>query len=213
MAQNSMTIVYRVGRGLYVNLTNRCPCACTFCIRQNGAGAYGSDSLWLEREPTVDEVIAAIDAVDCSSYDELVFCGYGEPTERLDDLLAVARHVRAAFPRLPIRVNTNGLSDLIAGRPTASRLTGLVDALSISLNAPTAEEYVQLCRPKFGAAAYEAMLKFAAEAKVHVPSVTMSVVGTPDMTPDKITACREVCNRIGVPLRVRTYSAPSSGDN
>ena len=210
MAQNSMTIVYRVGRGLYVNLTNRCPCACTFCIRQNGAGAYGSDSLWLEREPTVDEVIAAIDAVDCSSYDELVFCGYGEPTERLDDLLAVARHVRAAFPRLPIRVNTNGLSDLIAGRSTASRFAGLVDTLSVSLNAPTADEYVKLCRPKFGVTAYEALLKFAAEAKAYVPSVTMSVVGTQGMTSDKIVACREVCKRIGVPLRVRTYSAPSS---
>ena len=207
-----MTVVYRVGRGLYVNLTNRCPCACTFCIRQNGAGVYGSDSLWLEREPTVAEVIAAIEAADCSSCEELVFCGYGEPTERLDDLLAVARHVRTAFPRLPIRVNTNGLSDLIAGRPTAALFAGLVDALSVSLNAPTAEEYVRLCRPKFGAVAYEALLRFAAEAKAHVPSVVMSVVGTADMTPDKIAACRKVSDRIGVPLRVRTYSAAAKGN-
>ena len=207
-----MTIVYRVGKGLYVNLTNRCPCACTFCIRQNGAGVYGSDSLWLEREPTVAEVIAAIEAADCSSCDELVFCGYGEPTERLDDLLAVARHVRTAFPQLPIRVNTNGLSDLIAGRPTAALFAGLVDALSVSLNAPTAEEYVRICRPKFGAVAYEALLRFAAEAKAHVPSVVMSVVGTADMTPDKIAACRKVCDRIGVPLRVRTYSAAAKGN-
>ena len=205
-----MTIVYRVGRGLYVNLTNRCPCACTFCIRQNGAGVYGSDSLWLEREPTADEVIAAIEEEDRSSFDELVFCGYGEPTERLDELLAVARRVRAGFPQLPIRVNTNGLADLIAGGPTAGRFAGLVDALSVSLNAPTAEEYVRLCRPKFGAAAYEALQKFAKEAKAYVPSVTMTVVGTPDMTPDRIAACREVCDRIGVPLRVRTYSAAST---
>lgn len=207
-----MTIVYRVGKGLYVNLTNRCPCACTFCIRQNGAGVYGSDSLWLEREPTVAEVIAAIEAADCSSCDELVFCGYGEPTERLDDLLSVARHVRATYPGLPIRVNTNGLSDLIAGRSTASLFAGLVDALSVSLNAPTAEEYVKLCRPKFGAAAYEALQKFAMEAKAYVSSVTMSVVGTPDMKPDKIAACSEVCNRIGVPLRVRDYTAASPND-
>ena len=202
-----MTIVYRVGKGLYVNLTNRCPCACTFCIRQNGSGVYGSDSLWLEREPTADEVIAAIEAADGSSCDELVFCGYGEPTERLDVLLAVARHVRAAFPQPPIRVNTNGLSDLIAGRPTARLFAGLADTVSVSLNAATAEEYVKLCRPKFGAIAYEALQKFAVEAKAHVPSVVMSVVGTADMTPDKIAACREVCDRIGVPLRVRTYTA------
>ena len=202
-----MTIVYRVGKGLYVNLTNRCPCACTFCIRRNGAGVYGSDSLWLDREPTVDETIAAIEAADLSSCGELVFCGYGEPTERLRDLLAVARHVRAAFPQLKIRVNTNGLADLIAGRQTASMFAGLVDAVSVSLNAPTAEEYVKLCRPKFGAAAYEALRRFAGEVKAHVPSVVMSVVGTADMTPDKIAACRAVCDRIGVPLRVRTYPA------
>ena len=202
-----MTIVYHVGKGLYVNLTNRCPCACTFCIRQNGPGVYGSDSLWLEREPTVDEVIAAIGSADRSDCEELVFCGYGEPTERLDELLAVARHVRAAFPGLPIRLNTNGLCDLIAGSPTAARFAGLVDTVSVSLNAPTAEEYVRVCRPKFGAAAYEALLKFAAEVKEYVPSVVMSVVGTADMTPDKIAACRKICDRIGVPLRVRTYTA------
>ena len=203
-----MTIVYPVGKGLYVNLTNRCPCACTFCIRQNGAGVYGSDSLWLEREPTVEEAVAALERAGLAKCDEVVFCGYGEPTERLDDLLAVARHVRAVAPQVPIRVNTNGLADLIAGQPTAARFEGLVDVLSISLNAPTAEEYLRLCRPKFGLAAYEAMLSFAAEAKRHVPSVVLSVVGTPDMTSEKIAACRAVCDRVGVPLRVRVYSPP-----
>ena len=200
-----MTLVYPVGGGLYVNLTNRCPCACTFCIRQNGSGAYGSDSLWLEREPTVAEVNAALDAAGLGRCEEVVFCGYGEPTERLDDLLAVARHIRETAPGKPIRINTNGLGDLIAGEPTASKFAGLVDTVSISLNAPTAEEYVALCRPKFGAAAFEAMLAFAAEAKRFVPSVVMSVVGTPDMTPERIAACRSVCDRIGVPLRVRAY--------
>ena len=203
-----MTIVYPVGKGLYVNLTNRCPCACTFCIRRNGAGVYGSDPLWLEREPTVEEAVAALDAADLPRYEEVVFCGYGEPTERLDDLLAVARHVRAVAPKMPIRVNTNGLADLIAGAPTAEKFRGLVDVVSVSLNAATAEEYEALCRPKFGRAAYEAMLKFAAELKGVVPSVVLSVVGTPDMTPEKIAACRAVCERIGVPLRVRTYTPP-----
>ena len=144
-----MTATYRVQDGLYVNLTNRCPCACTFCIRQNGSGAYGSDSLWLEREPTADDVRASIGANfgDCK---ELVFCGYGEPTERLDVLLEIAAWFRMAYPEVPIRVNTNGLSDLIAGEPTAHRFKGLVDTVSISLNAPTAEGYAALCRPKFG---------------------------------------------------------------
>lgn len=201
-----MTIVYQVKNGLYVNLTNRCPCACTFCIRQNGKGVYGSDSLWLEREPTLEEVVAALDAAELSKFAEVVFCGYGEPTERLNDLLAVARHIREVAPKLPIRVNTNGLSDLIAGEPTAARFAGLVDAISISLNAPTAEEYVRLCRPKFGMASYGAMLAFAENVKRHVPSVAMTVVGTPEMTQSKIAACRAVCDGIGVPLRIRAYT-------
>ena len=206
-----MTIVYPVKDALYVNLTNRCPCACVFCIRQNGSGAYGSPSLWLEREPTEDETVAAIDAAaGASRFSELVFCGYGEPTERLGTLLAVAARVREAHPGWPIRVNTNGLADLIAGEPTAPRFAGKVDAVSISLNAPTAEEYAALCRPKFGLKSFEAMLKFASEVKGFVPSVTMTVVATPDFTPAKAAACRRVCESVGVPLRIRTYSPPPS---
>ena len=199
-----MTMTYKVGDGLYVNLTNKCPCACTFCIRQNAPGVYGSDSLWLEREPTTDEVCAAIERNfgDCA---ELVFCGYGEPTERLDTLLEVASRFRKNHPDIPIRVNTNGLSDLIAGEPTAHRFAGLVDAVSISLNAPTAEEYVALCRPKFGAAAHAALLKFAGEVKRFVPNVTLTVVGTEALTPEKEAACRRLAAERGVPLRVRRF--------
>ena len=199
-----MTATYRVGDGLYVNLTNRCPCACTFCIRQNAPGVYGSDSLWLEREPTADEVCESIEK-NLGTCRELVFCGYGEPTERLDTLLEVAARFKRVHPILPIRVNTNGLADLIAGKPTAHLFKGLVDAVSISLNAPTAEEYVALCRPKFGAAAYPALLKFAEEVKGFVKDVVLTVVGTEDLTPEKEAACRQVAAEHGIPLRVRRF--------
>ena len=199
-----MTATYRVGDGLYVNLTNRCPCACTFCIRQNGDGVYGSDSLWLEREPTVEEVCDSIEK-DHGNCRELVFCGYGEPTERLDALLEIAARFKRTHPFLRIRVNTNGLSDLIAGEPTAHRFKGLVDTVSISLNAPTAEEYVALCRPKFGAAAYPALLKFAEEVKGFVKDVVLTVVGTASLTPEKEEACRRVAEKCGVSLRVRRF--------
>ena len=202
-----MTVTYRVGTGLYVNLTNRCPCACTFCIRQNGPGVYGSDPLWLEREPTADEVCESIER-NLGNASELIFCGYGEPTERLDVILEVAERFRKNHPDIPIRVNTNGLSDLIAGEPTAHRFRGLVDAISISLNAPTAEEYVALCRPKFGAAAYPAMLKFAEEVKRFVPNTVFTVVGTGSFTPEKEAACREVAAERGIPLRVRKFTGP-----
>ena len=82
------------GKNIYVNMTNRCPCACTFCLRQNGPGVFGSDSLWLEHEPTVSEVIESIDTWNLELYDEVVFCGYGEPTERLPELPSVSSMTR-----------------------------------------------------------------------------------------------------------------------
>ena len=201
----SMTVVYRVKNGLYVNLTNRCPSACRFCIRANGAGAYGSDPLWLEREPTRQEVIDAIEAANPLAYSEIVFCGYGEPTERLDDLVDVAQFFKKKYPSLPIRLNTNGLSDLIAGEPTAHRLKGCVDVVSISLNASTAEKYCEMCRPRFGLESYDAMLRFASQVREFVPEVVMTIVATSDTPETEIVACREICEQLGVLLRVRTY--------
>ena len=107
-----MTITYQVKRGIYVNITNRCPCACTFCLRRNGPGVYGSGPLWLEREPSVAEIEESIAGWDLDHFDEIVFCGYGEPTERLADLLEVAGWIKARRPGMRVRVNTNGLSDL-----------------------------------------------------------------------------------------------------
>ncbi len=199
------TILYPVRDGLYVNLTNRCPCACTFCLRQRGPGVYGSDSLWLEREPTAAEVKAAFESRDWASCGEIVFCGYGEPTERLEVLLDVAAWVKAHRPEMRVRVNTNGLSDLINARPTAAEFAGKVDCLSISLNTDDPAEYEALCRPKFGAAAYPALLKFAEEAARHVPDVRMTVVGEPVTSPEQEARCRAICDRLGVTLRVRPF--------
>ena len=108
-----MTITYQVKNSIYVNLTNRCPCACTFCLRNNAQGVYGSDSLWLEREPTDEEVVKSLGEWDYSRFREVVFCGYGEPTERLDTLLAAAEWLKRRDPSLRVRVNTNGLSELL----------------------------------------------------------------------------------------------------
>ena len=124
--RRAMTITYRSNKALYVNLTNRCPCACTFCIRNNDLGVFGSDSLWLEREPTIEEVTASLDGQNLASFDEVVFCGYGEPTERLEILLAAAGHLKRRDASLRIRVNTNGLSDLVNGKPTAALFAGKV---------------------------------------------------------------------------------------
>ena len=198
-----MTITYPVYNGIYVNMTNRCPCACTFCLRQQSDGVYGSDSLWLEREPTVEEVCHSLDAWDLSKYSEIVFCGYGEPTERLYDLLEVAKYIKSKSD-IKIRINTNGLADLIWEESTAPKLKGLIDAVSVSLNATNREDYLKVVRPKFGIDSYDAMLKFTKECTRYVPSVVMTVV-------DEVTSkeeqerSREICRSVGATLRVRPY--------
>src|SRR5699024_11134708 len=92
--KKSMTLSYEVGKGLYLNITNKCPCNCTFCIRNNGDGAYGSDPLWLERQPAAVEIIEDLKSRDLDGYDEIVFCGYGEPTCELEILKETARYIR-----------------------------------------------------------------------------------------------------------------------
>jgi radical SAM enzyme (TIGR04100 family) len=196
-----MTITYRVKNGIYVNLTNRCPCACTFCLRQNGPGVYGSDSLWLEREPTVEEICESLEGWDLNTFDEVVFCGYGEPTERLEDLLSVARWLKEHYD-IPIRINTNGLSDLINKRDTTEDLRGIIDAVSISLNAKGPEEYLALCHPRFGIDSFDAIIDYTRRVKEVVPDVTMSIVGGTIPRQDE-RPCREIAESLGVKFRIR----------
>lgn len=198
-----MTITYPVKKGIYVNMTNKCPCACTFCLRQNRDSVYGSDPLWLDREPTVNEVCESIDTWDLKSYEEIVFCGYGEPTERLFDLLEVAKYIKSKSD-IKIRINTNGLSDLIWGKPTAEYLKGLIDTVSISLNATNKEDYQRVVRPKFGEQSFDAMLKFTKDCVNFVPNVVMTVVDVVTSAEEQEKS-REICESLGATLRIRPY--------
>ena len=126
-----MTISYEVGDKLYMNITNKCPCNCTFCIRNNADGAYGSDSLWLEHDPDIDEIKAEIDKRDIEKYNEIIYCGYGEPTSRLNELIASAKYLKSIENCPPLRLNTNGLSDLINERETANEIGELFDVVSV----------------------------------------------------------------------------------
>lgn len=198
-----MTITYQVKNGIYINMTNRCPCACTFCLRHQGEGVYGSDSLWLEREPTVQEICDSIDTWNLDYYTEIVFCGFGEPTERLNELLQVAAHIREKSS-IKIRINTNGLSDLINGERTAPKLAGLIDTVSVSLNAADKDEYYKTVRPKFGVDSYDAMLRFTKDCVEYVPNVFMTVVDVVTSVEEQ-AKCREICESLGAVLRVRAF--------
>lgn len=203
--QKAMNISYEIGSKLYLNITNKCPCACTFCIRQNGDGAYGSDPLWLEHQPTVDEVIENLKTRHLDSYEEIIFCGYGEPTCELEILKAAAEYIRSVT-KTPIRLNTNGLSDLINKRETPAEFEGLVDTISISLNASDAEAYAAVTNPGFkDVNCFEEMLSFAKRVKNYVPNVMLTVV---DIIGEKeIAKSQAVADRIGITLRVRPYES------
>ena len=193
-------------RSLYVNLTNRCPCACTFCLRPLKHMAEES-TLWLKREPTVEEVQADLAAVPWPLVQEVVFCGFGEPTMRLADLVTLLRWLKREHPEIKTRLNTNGLSDLVYERDTAPDFGGgILDAISISLNASNAERYLALTRSRFGIGSYEAMLTFARHCKAYVPQVILTVVDQVE-DPDEIAACRAICEARGLALRVRAYEA------
>ncbi len=197
------TYAYRVGNGIYINLTNRCTNACRFCIRNNADGAYGSDSLWLEKEPTAAEVFDAVNALYFPTCKEFVFCGYGEPLIRLETLLETARLLKETYAH-PIRINTNGHAALIHGEDVTPRFAGLIDSVSVSLNTPDSKEYVSLCKPVYGEKAFEAMLSFASACKLHIPEVQMSVVGE-FLDKYQLVICRAIADRCGVKLRVREY--------
>lgn len=198
-----MEILYKVHNNLYVNLTNKCPCACTFCLRQNMDHVGESKSLWLEREPSAEEVIAEFAKFDMSRFNEVVFCGFGEPTEAFEVLKKVAAFVKETY-HMPIRLNTNGLGNLVNGRDITLEMEGLIDTVSISLNTPNADRYHELVRSKFGDKSFDAMLDFARSSTKYVTNVVMTTVDT-TITKEEEEECRRICDSIGAKYRIRPW--------
>ena len=176
--KKEMTIVYDVHDGLYINLTNRCPCACTFCLRQTMDTVGESGGLWLEHEPSLEEVKQA--------------------------MLQTAAYIKQVCPDKKIRINTNGLGDLVNGEPIAPKMRGLIDVVSVSLNTPNAEEYLKLTRSKFGAQSFDAMLAFAKSAGEQGIEVVMTTVDT-TISHEEEAQCQAICDRIGARYRIRPW--------
>lgn len=195
-----MTICYVLGDELYLNLTNRCTNQCSFCVRDTDCGISENVDLWIDREPTAEEVIADIQRFELSDYREVVFCGYGEPTIRLNELLAAAKYIKDNS-NVPIRINTNGHANRIHGRDVTQEFVGLIDTVSISLNAKDREQYRKLCHCDFGAEGYDEMIEFTKKCKQRIPNVILSVV---DVIPQAdIEECRKTAESLGVTFRVR----------
>ncbi len=192
-----MAITYQLGDKLYINLTNRCTNDCKFCVRKfkDGVGGY---NLWLEEEPTAEEVIADIGQAD--QYQEIIFCGYGEPLIRVEAVSKIAQYLTEHYPQIPVRINTNGLANLIHERNVLPELAGDINQISISLNASNAETYQAITQSQFGEKAFPALIDFIKQAQDWIPKVTVSVVRHPEID---IAACRELAEELEVNLKIR----------
>lgn len=199
---SAMNIVYEYQNNLYINLTNRCTNKCKFCIRFTPSGVDNID-LWLEHEPSADEVIAALEEKKYKSYDSVIFCGYGEPMLRYDVILKVAEYIKKNSD-VKIRINTNGHANRAAGKDITPLLEGLVDCISISLNAENAQKYNEICVCDYGEEGFYEMLDFAKKASKYVDDVVLSVVDV--IGKDEIEECRKIAQQTGVKFRVREYS-------
>lgn len=198
-----MTILYKVHNNLYVNLTNRCTCSCTFCLRNEKETVGESSTLWLEHEPSVEEVKKEFEKFNMDEYNEVVFCGFGEPTERIDDLIEIAKFVKEKYHK-KIRINTNGQGSLSNGKDIAPMMKGVIDIVSVSLNTPNEKRYNEIVRSRFGDQAYQAMLSFVKEVKKYVPEVVLSTVST-TITKEEEEECRKICEDLGATYRIRPF--------
>lgn len=195
-------IIYTYQNQVYANITNKCDCACTFCIRSEYNAIGEANNLWHKNQPSFEEIKEAIDAFDFTNYNEFVFCGYGEPTCELELLLKVGKYVKEKTG-LKIRLNSNGLGNLYHKRNIVPDLATVVDSISISLNAPDAESYQEVSRPQFENA-YPALLEFAKECKKLISHTQLSIVDV--LSKEDIQKCQEVADSCGIYLRVRHYS-------
>jgi len=193
-------LVYKVGNRLYINLSTRCPCSCKFCFRGVEDYILGYN-LNLKREPIAEEYMYRIK--NPKVYDEIVFCGYGEPFERVDDLTKIAKWIKKFSKDTPIRVDTCGLGYLITGREDLlDHLKGLVDSFSVSVNASSPEEYYRVVRPSFGKGSWESLLKFIKDAVSKGFKVTITAVDYPGFNKDDF---KKLAETLGVPYRIRPY--------
>jgi TatD DNase family protein len=191
-------IVYQIGDSLFINMTRRCTSQCIFCFRTFTHDIMGHN-LRIKKEPTASEILKAIG--DPGKYKEVVFCGLGEPTLRL----AVLKTVAAALKNKGtfIRLDTNGHGSLIHKRNIVPELKGLVDAVSVSLNAENAEKYGLICKPAFGTKTFDAVLDFIRECRGVIPQVTVTVVRLPEID---LKSCERIALSLGARFKIREYN-------
>lgn len=193
------TYVYELDGNLYINLTNRCSNFCEFCVR-NHKETYGGYNLWLNEEPTAEQVLGAIPKD--AQYNSVVFCGYGEPTYCFEELKKIAIELKGKYK---LRLNTNGQGNLINGRDITPEVALLFDEVNVSLNASDAEKYDDICHSVYGKAAFGALVEFARSCAKNGVKTYFSVVDC--IGPEEVEACRALAFANRVLIRVRNFIA------
>ncbi|MCQ2411143.1 MAG: TatD family nuclease-associated radical SAM protein [Elusimicrobiaceae bacterium] len=204
-------IVYRFQNGVYINITNRCPNLCTFCIKTKWKMNFHGHNLNLVAgEPSAADVIASLEKeLPKAPFKEVVFCGYGEPTMRLDVLLFVAQTLKgwraqAKYPPFDIRLNTNGLGSRINRKNIVPALAAVVDSVCVSLNAQDASTWCKLVRPEPEYQdGYEDVVEFIRQCvRAGFKRVVASCV---DTTGADAQAVRQVAQAAGAEFYLRSF--------
>ena len=200
------TYAYTLDGNLYINLTNKCSNGCDFCVRNERASYYGN-YLWLKNgDPTVEKVIAAVNGFgDLSRFKEVVFCGFGEPTYKVAEMVALCDYFHGKG--LSTRLNTNGQGNLINKRDIVPDLKGKIDFVNISLNASCAEKYQPICRSQFGESGFAGLIEFAKLCKRNEINCRFSIVDC--IGEEEVEACKRLAESVRIPLYVRKYIADS----
>lgn len=192
----SDTLSYTIGQNLYLNITDRCTLVCEFCPKTLGNYQVHEYDLTLSHRPEYEEIVAAIG--DPKQYEEIVFCGFGEPTLRFKILLQVAAYIKENGGK--VRLNTDGLACLVNKRDVLPEMQGLIDAVSVSMNTQNEELYIRHCAPQLKGA-WLAMLDFLERAPAYIPDVTATAIDGLDGV--DIQACESLASQRGVKFRAR----------
>lgn len=200
------TYLYVLDGNLYVNLTNKCSNACDFCVRNERTSYYGN-YLWLRNgDPTVEKVMSAANGYgDLTRFKEVVFCGFGEPTYKVKEMVALCDYFHAKG--LKTRLNTNGQGNLINKRDIVPELKDKIDFVNISLNASCVEKYQPICRSQYGEAGFAGLIEFAKLCKKNGVPCRFSIVDC--IGEEEVEACKRLAQSVNIPLYVRAYITDS----
>ncbi len=200
------TYAYVLDGNLYINLTNKCSNACDFCVRNERDSYYGN-YLWLRHgDPTVEKVIAAVSGMgDLTRFKEAVFCGFGEPTYKIAEIVELCDYFHEKG--LKTRLNTNGQGNLINKRDITPDLKDKIDLVNVSLNASCVEKYQPICRSQFGEAGFAGLIEFAKLCRRNGVACRFSIVDC--IGEEEVEACKRLAQSVNIPLYVRDYITDS----